>query len=89
MTQDAATKSVVANDASLYYERQGTGPAVFFALNPRATETVSGLSGGDANHRNNAHHRTPMRPMRRGHNGRQAGKDSAHNLIVHSVENEP
>ena len=59
MTQDAETKSVVANDASLYYERQGTGPAVFFALNPRATETVSGLSGGDANHRNNAHHHVP------------------------------
>jgi pimeloyl-ACP methyl ester carboxylesterase len=30
MTQDAETKCVVANGASLYYERQGTGPTVFF-----------------------------------------------------------
>ncbi len=30
MTQDAEAKCVVANGASLYYERQGTGPAVFF-----------------------------------------------------------
>jgi pimeloyl-ACP methyl ester carboxylesterase len=30
MTKDAETKSVVANGVSLYYERQGSGPAVFF-----------------------------------------------------------
>ena len=30
MTRGVETNSVVANGASLYYERQGTGPAVFF-----------------------------------------------------------
>ena len=30
MTQHLQTKSIVANGTSLYYERQGTGPAVFF-----------------------------------------------------------
>ena len=30
MTQDVEAKSVVANGTNLYYEREGTGPAVLF-----------------------------------------------------------